>query len=318
MKQKVLAVVGATASGKTALGVALAKKYNGEIISADSMQIYQGLSVTTAKPTQEEMQGIPHYLIDFLPAAEKFSVADYVSLANARIQDIASRGKLPILVGGTGLYIDSVLNGMQFAEIDNSAQKQTREILTQRIQSEGIEKLYQELESLDPQAAQKIHPHNHVRVIRALEVCLTAGKTFTEYQLENQSQESPYEAFYLGLDYENRQDLYDKINLRVLRMLEQGMLAEVRLAYEQGITGTAAMAIGYKELIPYLEGQADLESCIAKIQQETRRYAKRQLTWFRRNAQIQWLKLNKNDELQEISEKAEKMIAKAEFLCYNK
>lgn len=318
MKQKVLAVVGATASGKTALGIALAKKYNGEIVSADSMQIYQGLSVTTAKPTQEEMQGIPHYLIDFLPATEKFSVADYVSLANARIQDIASRGKLPILVGGTGLYIDSVLNGMQFAEIDNSAQKQTREILTQRIQSEGIEKLYQELESLDPQAAQKIHPHNHVRVIRALEVCLTAGKTFTEYQLENQSQESPYEAFYLGLDYENRQDLYDKINLRVLRMLEQGMLAEVRLVYEQGTTGTAAMAIGYKELIPYLEGQADLESCIAKIQQETRRYAKRQLTWFRRNAQIQWLKLNKNDELQEISEKAEKMIAKAEFLCYNK
>lgn len=313
-KQKVLAIVGATASGKTALGVALAKKYHGEVISADSMQIYEGLAVTTAKPSVAEMQGIPHHLIGFQPRTESFSVADYVMLANAKIQEVASRGKLPILVGGTGLYIDSVLNGMQFSPDGDS---QIREALIARAKSEGIQSLYQELKTLDAESAEKIHPNNQVRVIRALEICLATGKTFTEYKAQNVSRESPYDAFWLGLDYENRQDLYDRINQRVYQMLEQGMLEEVQQAYQQGTVGTASMAIGYKELIPYLKGKACLEDCIAVIQQETRRYAKRQLTWFRRNAQIHWLILGKNDELQEISEKAEKMIAKNENLCYN-
>lgn len=313
-KQKVLAIVGATASGKTALGVALAKKFNGEIISADSMQIYEGLDITTAKPTPEEMQDIKHYLIGFQPRTENFSVADYVNLASQKIQEIASRGKLPILVGGTGLYLNCLLNGMQFSpESDNKI----REKLIQRLETEGIENLYQELKNLDSEAVKTIHKNNHVRVIRALEICLVTGKSFTEYKAKNIAHESPYNTFWLGLDYANRQDLYDRINQRVFKMLESGMLEEVRQVYQEGITGTASMAIGYKELIPYLEKQACLEDCIAMIQQETRRYAKRQLTWFRRNAQIQWLILSKNDELQKISKKAEKMIAKTENMWYN-
>lgn len=330
MKQKVLAIVGATASGKTALGVVLAKKYDGEIISADSMQIYKGLDVTTAKPTQDEMQGIPHHCMDFLPRTSNFSVADYVKLAREKIAEIASRGKLPVMVGGTGLYIDSVLNGMIFTEIPGKDQNMASleiEKITESLEFSGMtqqqqaQALHEMLRELDPEAAEKIHPNNVVRVKRALQVCLTTGGTFTEYQAKNRAQESPYDCFYLGLDYENRQDLYDRINARVLNMLQTGMLEEVRTAYSETLNhsaGTAAMAIGYKELIPYLEHKEDLEQAIARIQQETRRYAKRQLTWFRRNAQIQWLKLDKNDELQEISEKAEKMIAKAEFLCYNK
>ncbi len=313
-KIKVLAIVGATASGKTALGVELAKKFDGEVISADSMQIYQGLDITTAKPTQEEMQNIKHHLIGFQPRTENFSVADYVNLANEKIQEVVSRGKLPILVGGTGLYIDSVLKGMQFSPEGDS---QIRQKLIQRVEAEGIENLYQELQALDLEASQKIHPNNHVRVIRALEICLATGKSFTEYKAKNNSHESPYDVFWLGLDYANRQDLYDKINQRVYQMLEQGMLEEVQQAYQQGTVGTASMAIGYKELILYLEKKASLQECIALIQQETRRYAKRQLTWFRRNAQIQWLILSKNDELQKISEKAQKMIAKNENMWYN-
>ena len=313
-KLKLLVIVGATASGKTALGVELAKKLNGEIISADSMQIYEGLDVTTAKPSQEEMQGIPHHLISIVKRSQNFSVAEYVALANQKIQEISARGKLPILVGGTGLYIDSVVNGLNFTP---EQETDTRKKLLARAQTEGNEILYQELQALDPQAAEKIHVNNTVRLVRALEVCLTSGMTFTEYKAKNLSKDSPYEAIILGLNYADRQDLYDRINKRVYQMLDAGMLEEVRQAYAQGNIGTASAAIGYKELIPYLGQQASLEDCISMIQQETRRYANRQLTWFRRNAQIQWLILSKNDELQEISEKAEKMIAKIENLCYN-
>ena len=313
-KLKLLVIVGATASGKTALGVELAKKLNGEIISADSMQIYEGLDVTTAKPSPEEMQGIPHHLISIVKRSQNFSVAEYVELANQKIQEISARGKLPILVGGTGLYIDSVVNGLNFTP---EQETDTRKKLLARAQTEGNEILYQELKALDPQAAEKIHVNNTVRLVRALEVCLTSGMTFTEYKAKNLAKDSPYEAIILGLNYADRQDLYDRIDKRVYQMLDAGMLEEVRQAYAPGNIGTASAAIGYKELIPYLENQASLEDCISMIQQETRRYAKRQLTWFRRNAQIQWLILSKNDELQEISEKAEKMIAKIQNLCYN-
>ena len=260
------------------------------------------------------MQGIPHHLISIVKRSQNFSVAEYVALANQKIQEISARGKLPILVGGTGLYIDSVVNGLNFTP---EQETDTRKKLLARAQTEGNEILYQELQALDPQAAEKIHVNNTVRLVRALEVCLTSGMTFTEYKAKNLSKDSPYEAIILGLNYADRQDLYDRINKRVYQMLDAGMLEEVRQAYAQGNIGTASAAIGYKELIPYLEHQASLEDCISKIQQETRRYAKRQLTWFRRNAQIQWLILSKNDELQEISEKAEKMIAKIENLCYN-
>ena len=313
-KLKLLVITGATASGKTALGVELAKRLNGEIISADSMQIYEGLDIATAKPTPEEMQNIPHHLISIVKRSQNFSVAEYVTMANQKIREISERGKLPIMVGGTGLYIDSVVNGLQFTPEEDTGFRQK---LLARAESEGNAKLYQELAELDPEAAEKIHVNNTVRLIRALEVCLSTGKTFTEYKAQNLAKESPYDAFLIGLDYANRQDLYNRINQRVYKMLDAGMLEEVRQIYQQGNIGTASAAIGYKELIPYLENQDTLENCIDMIQQDSRRYAKRQLTWFRRNAQIHWLILSKNDELQEISEKAEKMIAKNEILCYN-
>ncbi|MBE6848879.1 MAG: tRNA (adenosine(37)-N6)-dimethylallyltransferase MiaA [Ruminococcus sp.] len=307
-KQRVIAVVGPTASGKTALGIALAKRLNGEIISADSMQIYQGMDIATAKPTAEEMQEIPHHLIGILPRNQAFSAAEYVTLAREKISEITARGKLPILVGGTGLYVDSLLSGMQFSQEGNDAQ--LRETLCARAQSEGKEALHAQLAALDPEAAQSIHPNNVVRVVRALEVCLSSGRRFSELKAENAAHPSPYDAVRIGLDYAERAVLYDRIDRRVLRMVEQGLVEEAYAVWKTGEMQTAANAIGYKELIPFFENQAALPDCIARIQQETRRYAKRQLTWFRRNHQISWLILSENDEVEEISEKAEKMIAK--------
>ncbi len=314
-KQRVLAVVGPTASGKTALGIALAKKYDGEIISADSMQIYEGMDIATAKPTVEEMQGVPHHLIGILPRNQAFSAAEYVALAKEKIAEVAARGKLPILVGGTGLYVDSLLNGMQFSEEGNDPA--LRETLYEQAKTDGKEVLHARLAALDPEAAASIHPNNVVRVVRALEVCLSSGRKFSELKAENASHPSPYDACIIGLDYAERSVLYDRINRRVDLMLQQGLLEEARAVHESGGMRTAASAIGYKELIPYFEGSASLASCIEVIKQETRRYAKRQLTWFRRNHQICWLILSENAEVAEILEKAEKIIAKYENLWYN-
>ncbi len=307
-KQRVLAVVGPTASGKTALGIALAKRYSGEIISADSMQIYEGLDIATAKPAAEEMQAVPHHLIGILPRSQAFSAAEYVVLAKEKITEITARGKLPIIVGGTGLYVDSLLSGMQFSQEGNDPK--LREELYALAETDGKEALHARLAALDPQAAESIHPNNVVRVVRALEVCLSSGRKFSELKAENAAHPSPYDAVMIGLDYADRAVLYDRIDRRVLRMVEQGLVEEARAVYEQGEMQTAANAIGYKELIPFFEERASLPDCIAKIQQETRRYAKRQLTWFRRNHQISWLILSENDEVEEILEKAEKTIAK--------
>ncbi len=307
-KQRVLAVVGPTASGKTALGIALAKKYDGEIISADSMQIYEGMDIATAKPTAEEMQEIPHHLIGILPRSRAFSAAEYVVLAKEKIAEIAAKGKLPILVGGTGLYVDSLLSGMQFSEEGNDPK--LREELYARAEREGREALHAQLAVLDPKAAESIHPNNMVRVVRALEVCLSSGRTFSELKAENAAHPSPYDACIIGLDYTDRSVLYDRINRRVEAMLDMGLVGEARAVYESGEMQTAASAIGYKELIPFFENRMSLDECVEIIKQETRRYAKRQLTWFRRNHQIKWLNLGKTDEVQEIFEKAEKMIAK--------
>ncbi len=315
-KQRILAVVGPTASGKTALGIALAKRYDGEIISADSMQIYEGMDIATAKPTIEEMEGISHHLIGIFPRSQAFSAAEYVSLAKEKIADVAARGKLPILVGGTGLYLDSLLSGMQFAEEGNDPK--LREELYAQAESQGREALHARLAALDPEAASAIHHNNVVRVVRALEVCISSGRTFSEMKAKNASHPSPYHACIIGLDFTERSQLYDRINLRVDRMLEAGLLAEAEAVYHAGEMQTAAHAIGYKELIPYFEHRDTLDACIDKIKQETRRYAKRQLTWFRRNHQISWLKMGENDEESEILEKAEKIIAKSEILWYNK
>ena len=313
-KPRVLAVVGPTASGKTALGVELAKALDGEVISCDSMQVYEGLDIATAKPTAEEMQGIPHHLISIIPRSQRFSVADYAELARRKIEEITARGKLPVLVGGTGLYADAVLSGMQFAPEESSAD--VRAQLMHRLETEGAGSLYCELCAKDPAAAEVIHPNNTVRLIRALEVCIRTGDTFTAYKQRNAAHPAPYDSLLIGLEYENRQTLYDRINRRVDRMLERGLIEEVRAARSATVQ-TAAAAIGYKELLPYLDGTASLEDCTEQIKRESRRYAKRQLTWFRRNAQIQWLKMYETDEVQKIYEKAEKIIAKTGNLWYN-
>ena len=302
-KPRVLAIVGPTASGKTALGVEMAKLLDGEVVSCDSMQIYEGLDIATAKPTIEEMQGIPHHLIGIIPRTQKFSVADYALLARGKIAEITARGKLPILVGGTGLYADAVLSGMQFEE--EPGDPAIRKRLYQRLETEGADVLYAELLTLDPEAAEKIHPNNSVRLVRALEICLRTGDTFTAYKQRNAAHPSPYNAVIFGLDWE-REVLYDRIGRRVDLMLEQGLIEEVRNARDPAMQ-TSAAAIGYKELLPYLDGSAELETCIEDIKRETRRYAKRQMTWFRRNAQIRWLDMVESNKLEKNSKNEQKI-----------
>lgn len=306
-KPRVLAVVGPTASGKTGLGVELAKLYGGEVISADSMQIYKGMDIASAKPTVAEMQGIPHHLIDFLDRGVTFSAADYVKLANEKIKDVLSRGKLPVIVGGTGLYIDSLLENVKFSE--GGSDEAYREKLRKYAEEKGNEALHQMLADADPEAAAAIHPNNLVRVIRALEVCHVTGRKFSELKAESRSIESPYDSLILGLNYEDRNVLYDRIDRRVDIMVENGLIDEARELWNESGMATAANAIGFKEFIPYFSGEASLEDCISKVKQETRHYAKRQLTWFRKNQRIQWIILAEFDKLYEILEKSKKCIA---------
>ena len=306
-KPRVLAVVGPTASGKTGLGVELAKLYGGEVISADSMQIYKGMDIASAKPTVAEMQGIPHHLIDFLDRGVTFSAADYVKLANKKIKDVLSRGKLPVIVGGTGLYIDSLLENVKFSE--GGSDEAYREKLRKYAEEKGNEALHQMLADADPEAAAAIHPNNLVRVIRALEVCHVTGRKFSELKAESRSIESPYDSLILGLNYEDRSVLYDRIDRRVDIMVENGLIDEARELWNESGMATAANAIGFKEFIPYFSGEASLEDCISKVKQETRHYAKRQLTWFRKNQRIQWIILAEFDKLYEILEKSKKCIA---------
>lgn len=306
-KPRVLAVAGPTASGKTWLGVQLAKIYDGEVISADSMQIYKGMDIASAKPTKEEMQGIPHHLIDFLDRDISFSAADYVRLAKEKIAEVLSRGKLPIIVGGTGLYIDSLLENVKFS--DGGSDEKYRKELYDFVGKEGNEALYARLLEADPEAAETIHPNNFVRVVRALEVIHVTGRKFSELKKESRLVESPYDSLIIGLNFENRQNLYDRIDLRVDEMMKNGLLEEAEELWRQGSMKTAANAIGFKEFIPFLENQMSVEACIDKIKQETRRYAKRQLTWFRKNQRIQWIILGEFDKKNEILEKSKKCIA---------
>lgn len=305
-KPKILAVAGATASGKTSLGVELAKIYNGEIISADSMQIYKGLDIASAKPTPEEMQGIPHHLIDFLDRDVAFSVSDYVNLANEKIKEILGRGKLPIIVGGTGLYIDSLLNNVKFS--DGGSDEVYREELYTVAREKGNQYLHNMLAETDPVSAESIHMNNVVRVVRALEVYHITGRRFSELKAESRLVESPYDSLIIGLDYHDRQILYDRINLRVDEMVRNGLVEEAESIWKTGGQKTASNAIGYKELIPYFENTMTLDECLDTIKQETRRYAKRQLTWFRKNTRIQWIFLDEIDKKSEISEKSKKTI----------
>lgn len=307
-KPFVLAVVGPTASGKTWLGVELAKIYGGEVISADSMQIYKGMDIASAKPSEEEKQGIPHHLMDFLDRDISFSAADYVQLANEKIQEILSRGKLPIIVGGTGLYIDSLLENVKFSE--GGGDEAYRQELYDFAKEHGNEALHARLAELDSEAAEGIHPNNLVRVVRALEVCHVTGRKFSELKRESKMVESPYDSLIIGLNYEDRQTLYERIDLRVDEMVKVGLVEEARQLWLESGMKTAANAIGYKELIPYFKGERGLEECIADIKQETRHYAKRQLTWFRRNPRIEWIMPDTFNKKIEILEKCKKTIAK--------
>lgn len=286
-KLPVIAVVGATASGKTALAVGLAKYYGGEVISADSMQLYQGMDIATAKPTEEEKAGVPHHLMDFLPVTESYSVARYVEVANAAADEIVSRGHIPVIAGGTGLYVDSLLDNVLFEdEPDNAA---VREALKQRRETEGIEALFAELERVDPETASQLHIHNENRVLRALEVYYLTGETISERRRRSRLRETRFDPVWIGLDYRDRQLLYDRIDRRVDEMMARGLLKEAESYYRLPRAATASQAIGYKELKPFFDGVIPQEEAVENLKRATRRYAKRQLTWFRKNDRIHWI-----------------------------
>lgn len=296
-KIPVVAVVGPTASGKSDLAVEICLKFGGEVVSADSMQIYKGMDIATAKPTEDEKKGIPHHMMDFLGCSEPYSVALYQQAAEKCIADICSRGRLPVIVGGTGLYIDTLLNNIRLSE--DSYNEKLRSELLKRAETEGAEALLSELEKIDPEYAAKLHPNNVKRIVRALEIYRTTGEAPTR-QIEHSRRESPYRACIIGLDAEDRQYLYDRIDRRVDIMLERGLEREAREYLKMPNTQTSAQAIGYKELKPYFDGEMSRDEAVENLKRATRRYAKRQLTWFRRNDCINWIFIDKylnKDEL---------------------
>ena len=302
-KIRIIAVVGPTASGKTALAVQIAKKYGGEIISADSMQIYKGMDIATAKPTEEEKQGIPHHLMDFLEPTESFSVSQYVDLAHRAAVDISSRGRLPVLCGGTGLYVRSFLENITFAQEDTDPA--LREEIAGRYETLGGQALIDHIRSFDPVTADKLLPSQRKRIIRVIELYESTGRTMSQQLEDSRKEPSPYDVTAIGLTCADRQKLYDRINRRVDIMLSQGLLEEARQFYAGYKGQTASAAIGYKELKPYLDGEISLEQAVEKLKQETRHYAKRQLTWFRRDEYIRWIE---TDKCADILSEAEKII----------
>lgn len=308
-KHPVVAVVGPTATGKTALGVTLAQHFSGEVISCDSMQIYKGLDVGTAKVTPEETCGIPHHGVDILTPDKTFSVADFTAMAAELEQQISARGHLPILVGGTGLYVQSFLYGVRFAE--EKAPAGLREQLTAELAEKGGAAMYEELRSVDPEAAAAIHPNNQVRVLRALEHYRATGKKLSEQKADSLPPERPYRSLILGLDFPDRAGLYRRIDLRVDKMLDAGILQEAEYVWKNRETfRTAAQAIGYKEFFPYFEGAAPLEVCTEKLKQASRNYAKRQLTWFRHMDGVVWLDAGAPDAAETALRKTEEFLAK--------
>lgn len=306
-------IAGPTASGKTAVAVALAELVNGEVVSADSMQIYRGFSIATAKPTREEMRGIPHHLIDFWDPAQPFSVAQYAQQARSAIEDIQARGKLPILAGGTGLYIQAITDNLVFTPMPSDLD--LRNALTLRANREGGEVLLQELEKVDPDTAASLHPHNTGRIIRALEVYLLTGETMTQQRKKSRAVPCPYTLSMFGLDFHDRQVLYERINQRVHCMMQNGLLEEARSFYQKPVGHTLAQAIGYKELKPFLDGLCSLEEAVECLQRETRRYAKRQLTWFRRDARFHWILMDEKTEMADILKFIKIHLEKDGILC---
>ena len=286
---RVLCVVGPTASGKTKMGVALAKRFNGEVVSVDSMQIYRGMPIGTAAPTAEEMDGVPHHMIGVADPRESWSVAKYVEQADACVQDILCRGKLPVLVGGTGLWLDALVRGNDFAP--GAQGEEIRLALQKRLENEGAAALLEELRRIDPDSAAKLHLKDEKRILRALEVYAETGETITAHNQRTQEKPSKYDALYIGLDFADRQDLRERIDRRVDVMVQQGLLREVRELLAAGLPrdATALQAIGYKQFLGVSEGLLTEQQAVEEVKLRSRQYAKRQLTWLRRNSDIFWI-----------------------------
>lgn len=281
-KTKIIVVAGPTASGKTGLAVEIARAVSGEVISADSMQVYKGISIASAVPTQKEMQGVPHHLVEFLDQSEGFSVSDFCRLAKEKISEISARGNVPVIAGGTGLFIDSLVDNINFTEA------QTDFELRERLMQKDCDELYSTLLEVDKEAAEKIHKNNKKRVARALEIYYSSGATKTAQDINSKKEESPYEALYFVIGFKSREVLYERINRRVDLMVEAGLVDEARenLSKEKA---TSAQAIGHKELQPYFSGEKSLGQALDDLKRETRRYAKRQITWFKRRENAVWL-----------------------------
>lgn len=285
--KKVIFIVGPTASGKTALSISLAKHFGGEIVSADSMQIYKGIHIASAAPDEAEMQGVKHHLLEFLELDEQFSVADYVIKARNKIDEIIACGKMPIVVGGTGLYISALLDNTEFAEQKTNPDLRRR--LDDEFEQVGAEQMLKRLAEFDPESAEKLHVSDKRRIIRCFEIYESTGKTRTELEALSHKNAPNFEALVLGITYRDRQKLYDRIEKRVDIMLQNGLLEEAKLTFENSNKKGAFQAIGHKELYGYLQGESSLEEATALLKQQTRRYAKRQLTWFRRDERIHWV-----------------------------
>ena len=309
MENRLICICGPTASGKTALSVALAKQLHTEIISADSMQIYRGMDIGTAKPTAEERQGVPHHLLDICAPGEVFSVARYVELADAAAQDVLSRGMVPIVAGGTGLYMDALIECSTFSgdETDLSVREKYQRMAAEQ----GNEAVHACLAKVDPEGAERLHPNNLKRVIRALEVYEQTGMTIDAFNRLHKRPAPKYAALKIGICPAERQTLYDRIDRRVDQMLADGLLEETKRLLDSGaLAGTAAQAIGYKELLGYLQGDAPLADCVALLKQRSRNYAKRQLTWLKRDDNIHWIYYNNGEELPAILQEATEYLQK--------
>jgi tRNA dimethylallyltransferase len=302
----IICIAGPTASGKTALAVELAKELNGEVISCDSMQLYRRMDIGTAKPTKEEMQGIVHHMLDVADPDEDFSVSRYCEMATPILDDILARGKTAIIAGGTGLYMDSLIRGNDFAPYPSTG---ARERLEKEADEKGMNVMLTKLRDIDPAAAKKLHPADRKRIIRALEVFEETGETITAHNLRTQAIPPRYSPLWLGLDFEPRQALYDRIDLRVGLMLEQGLVQEIQELLFSGIPAkcTAMQAIGYKEFVAAFEGNGTIEDAADEVRKASRHYAKRQLTWFRRNPQMHWLTRHKGEDFSEILRQARQL-----------
>ncbi len=304
---QIICIAGPTASGKTALAVALAKELNGEVVSCDSMQLYRRMDIGTAKPTQDEMQGIPHHMLDVAEPDEDFSVSRYCTMASQIVDDIVARGKTAIIAGGTGLYMDSLIRGNDFAPFPSTGQRERLEAQADEI---GMKAMLELLRGIDPEAAARLHLADRKRIIRALEVYYETGETITEHNRRTQLLPPRYEPIWLGPDFEPRSALYERIDRRVDLMLEQGLLEEIRALLASGIPQkcTAMQAIGYKEFVAALDGRCPIEEAAEEVKKSSRHYAKRQLTWFRRNKQMHWLTRRAGDGSEEIIQAARRVL----------